>query len=406
MSKPTYAFLATPGGVDAPNTIDTDRLLKIAGANTGNFMFQYAADKLIGGTHVFVGESGVPYGDRDAVKDATHLIVPAANHFRVNTDWSGLTGYIRASKLPTIVLGLGAQAPKTETAGDFLKTMTSEATLQDLGQTLSECATMVTVRGTFSETVCETFGVANTIPLGCPSLLINPNKKLGHTVQAKLDASVKKAKANEDVKLALTAASPFEIMNSYKRDLERVLFRLTREQNGIYIQQSGGPDTMAYVMRRPQEVKLSAALSFRSIIDPKSDFDSFNNYMQDRGRVYWSVESWMAGVKPFDVCFGTRLHGNMAALAADVPGVVITHDARTSELVDMMCLPYLDAKHIVEGATLASLLENVQFDADKFDANRIRIAKILRAGFEKSGIEISDHLIHMTTDADSSSAAA
>ena len=406
MENPTYAFLSTPGGVDDPKDIKTDRLLKIAGANTGNFMFQYAADKLIGGKHIFVGESGVPYSDAEAISDATHLIVPAANHFRVNTDWSGLTNYIRSTSLPTIVLGLGAQAPKTETADDFLKTMVKDEALKDLGDTLADKATMITVRGAFSKTVCEAFGVNNTIPLGCPSLLINENKSLGQTVKKKLGSALKKAKSEERVKMALTAASPFEIMNSYKRDIERALFALLQEYNGIYIQQSGGPDTIAFGIRRFSEVKLSAALSFRSILAPKTDMDGFLDFMRDRSRIFWDVETWVEGVKHFDICLGTRLHGNMAALAADIPGVVITHDARTSELVDMMCLPYLDAKHCTEGAKMETLIENIQFNPDKFDSNRVEIAKTLASNFEKSGVKPSDHLEYMCQDLAGSSAAA
>ncbi|GHA85436.1 membrane-anchored protein [Algimonas arctica] len=399
MNSPKYLFLSTAGGIDAPATLSTQKLLKIAGENSGNFMFQYAADRLLGGEHVFVGESGIAYTNTGATSGASHLIVPSANHFRIGADWSGLVAYINGTGLPSVLLGLGAQAPKIDGVGDeFMQKMLDTPELQELARCLIETSTLITVRGEFSKDVCAAFGLPKTLPLGCPSLLINPNKTLGQTVQKKIDSAIVKMRDTGAVKLAFTAASPFEIMHSYKLDIERVLFDHTKRMNGIYIQQSGGLDTVAFCMRRFEEVKLSAALSFRSILDPESSLESFFDYMKDRARIFWDVDTWMAGVRPFDICIGTRLHGNMAALAADVPGIVITHDARTSELVKTMCLPYLDAKHCVEGATFEEMLGHVQFDADAFDENRVRIAKALREAFESKGLQPSEHLLHMSAD--------
>lgn len=392
MSDEKYAFLGTYGGVEAPATLSTDQLLRIAGANSGNFMFQYAADRTIAGDHIFVGESGRPYNDASARSGASHLVVPAANHFRIGANWTELCNFIENSNLPVVMLGLGAQAPKTEDIDSELSRMLGDPHLARLGQCLAERAVLVTVRGEFSAKVCSAFGISRTLPLGCPSLLINPEPRLGRRIRRKLNEAAEKARETSKIKMGLTAASPFEIMGSYKMDIEQVLFQMIREMNGLYIQQSGGNDTVAFAMRRFDEVKLSAALSFRRILDPKVELEVFFDFFRDRGRIYWDVETWMAGIRPLDLVIGTRLHGNMAALAADVPGVVITHDARTSELVDTMKLPYLSAEHCKPGASMADLFENVVFDEDAFDANRRDIAVRLHDAFVNANIKPSLHL--------------
>ena len=97
-------------------------------------------------------------------------------------------------------------------------------------------------------------------------------------------------------------------------------------------------------------------------------------------------------MESIDVCVGTRLHGNMAAIAAGTPGCVISHDSRTDELAETMGLPRCGASRLLETSGLSPLLESIRFNAEQFDRVRsekraVYIQKLSNLGIATSFIE-------------------
>ncbi len=70
--------------------------------------------------------------------------------------------------------------------------------------------------------------------------------------------------------------------------------------------------------------------------------------------------SWIEFLKTVRFCFGTRIHGNIAALVAGTPAVVLVHDLRTQELVDYHQIPYRLADDAA-GFDAADLYEEADF---------------------------------------------
>ena len=52
---------------------------------------------------------------------------------------------------------------------------------------------------------------------------------------------------------------------------------------------------------------------------------------EDRIRFPVEAWTWLEYLRDFDFATGTRLHGNVAALLAGVPAVLLAHDSRTLE---------------------------------------------------------------------------
>ena len=63
-----------------------------------------------------------------------------------------------------------------------------------------------------------------------------------------------------------------------------------------------------------------------------------------------NVPSWLEHLAGIDFSYGTRIHGNIAAILAGTPAYVLAHDSRTAELADYHAIP-----HRTVGKNVASL---------------------------------------------------
>ena len=167
--------------------------------------FQYAVSQFFDATYRYVGLSGMSYSDPHAYRGARYLVFPAANHFRMGTDWSHLSDALDQANLPIIVLGLGAQA---DSAGDVLNTIAAlkaDKSVRKLADVLNDKAVFISVRGEFSKKVCHELGLKNTRVLGCPSAMINATPDLGREINEKIELF---AKADGERKFGVSCSRP------------------------------------------------------------------------------------------------------------------------------------------------------------------------------------------------------
>lgn len=383
------AFLGTPGVVAEAGDLSTEALLGRLGANSGNLMFQRAAPRLFAEEARHLTTLSGPAAE-ETLAGAKALVLPLANHLRLGTDWTAFANRLERIDCPVIALGLGSQAPSTEGEAATIAALKNDASVSRFAAVLAERAIFVSVRGRFSQRVCEALGLTGTEPLGCPSLFLDPRPALGRRVAGRLEAARGKGEA---VRFVLAAAAPFEIQaDEDKLAVERLLFAGMVRGNGLYVQQSGGVSAAAIATGRLGEVSLAATLSLRRILAPETGLDDFVAVMRQRGRLFADADRWIEAVKPFDAVIGTRLHGGMAGLAAGLPGVVVTHDARTSELVETMALPTLGLSEVLAAERPEAMLARVRFDADAFDANRRRVAGVLMAAFARLGLGVTGEI--------------
>jgi hypothetical protein len=61
---------------------------------------------------------------------------------------------------------------------------------------------------------------------------------------------------------------------------------------------------------------------------------------QNRVRFFLDPKAWFAHLATYDFSFGTRIHGNIAALLAGTPALLLAHDSRTLELGHYHEIPY------------------------------------------------------------------
>lgn len=396
-----YSILGTPGFIRNPDQYDDTETLEALGANSGNLMFQFAATTLIDGPITHIGRTETPYSDIAAVQATKAMVFPAANHLRAGADWTGLNNYLEGMNKPLMILGLGAQSPKIGGTSDSIAELRADAHVMRMIDILRERAKFVTVRGPYTQTVCHELGLDDVHVLGCPSAMINPDPGLGRSMQARLRLA---AENPEPPRIAVTAAAPFEIHNDPpKRDLEQKLFSWLAGPNaapdGLYVQQSGGIDAMRAANGRWYEMNRNARASISVVMAPDLEPLDVWAFMARGGRFYTSANHWREDMRDVDLCIGTRLHGNMAAIAAGTPGIIIAHDSRTGELGQTMHLPSLSLEDTMSASSLQEALSRVHFDGAAFDAWRKRAAQDYIAAFAKMEIPLAPH-VHALAGAD------
>lgn len=377
MTAETIGILcANLGSFDSPWIGDSDTLMEQSGHNIGNFAFWYAVDKLVAGNKV-----RLPFGCKaeDYAGKIDRFIIPAANFLSSEIHFGWLADFIEALDVPCAILGLGAQS-ETDQSMPAL----SEGTLRFL-RAVAARTPFLGVRGEYTKSVCEHYGVKNVEVLGCPSLLISANRRLGEVVEAKWAARQRR--------VAVHAA----YIKGNTRNVERRLF----EFMDIY------PGS-AYILQRPVEFlkllfnetlnesdveQLKMAAPF---LAPDLSYEQFLAKLGQYSHVPYSVESWIAYLRHFSHAVGTRIHGTLLSLAAEVPAVCVHHDTRTVELCDTMMVPSIGVYEFrTDRNTIRELFAHVKMDGKAFDANRARLAGRNRALLAEAGFPVSEHLLHL-----------
>lgn len=366
------AALATRGWIEPHSATSISELIRAIDHNTGNLVFQHAVTKLLDCDWRHVSD----YTDPRACSGVSHIILPAANQLRPGLDLSSLAAFLRRWPLPTVVLGLGAQADATDPTEEDVKAIANDPSVRDLAGALNGSAVFISVRGNFSERVSVALGLKNVETWGCPSLLIHSSPRLGASIALGLAEAREKAKSYS-LRLAISAGAPFEIYEhgAAKLAAERRFISWARTYDSLYVQQSGGADVLEMARGNIANVDPSALRSMREVLAPEMTEGEFIGFSLAHQRLYTDARKWAEVVGRYDLMIGTRMHGNMLALGAGIPAIHVIHDSRTAELVETMKTPFVRLSDVIECERIEDLIERVNFDPECFDANRIRIAR-------------------------------
>ncbi|WP_426955051.1 polysaccharide pyruvyl transferase family protein [Muricoccus radiodurans] len=352
-------------------------LLLATGGNTGNLAFWHATRLL------FEAES-VHLFSRDArpasiPSDVEVVVIPAANYLHANSDLGRLAELLRALDRPCLVVGLGAQA-ETEAAPPRLKPGTL-----DFLREVSRLSPRLCVRGDFTAEFCRALGVANTVTLGCPSILINPDRRLGETLETRI--------------AALPADGPFAVhaacIKPGLQGVERELARLVRLQPGS-----------SYLVQRP--IEMMKAIFGIAIEDPGeaayyarcAEFlgfatpDALSAFLRVHAQVPASINDWAHGLRRYAAGVNTRIHGTLIGVAAGLPSLCICHDTRTRELARQLRVPHLAPRDLIDHRhSVPALFAATRFSGRHFDEGRREAAAGYVEAVRAVGLAPSRHLL-------------
>ncbi|MFJ9536595.1 polysaccharide pyruvyl transferase family protein [Streptomyces sp. NPDC101225] len=310
----------------------------VIATNAGNLIFSDASHKILEtpGTEV------VTNGMRSEVAAAERIneefdafVVPLANAFRPSFEASlkRLTRLIGRLRIPVVVLGIGAQAGLDQDAAR-LKPM--EATVRAFVSAVLDRSASIGVRGEFTEQYLKDLGYRDVEVIGCPSLFMY-GKEL----------AVQK-KAPE-----LTASSRIAVNGSHsavqRQGLDQVIDRAyARYPHLTFI---------------GQNLSDARQLHWRDVSHPNARVRAIPThpdhpmYREDKVRVYIDPVTWIDDLRGYDFSFGSRIHGNIAALLAGTPATVLCGDSRTLELCRYFGIPH----RRIDKLTPARLYEEADF---------------------------------------------
>ena len=336
-------------------------------SNSGNMLFAEAVHKVLSVPSTEVVSSGF-VTDRVDLQSETigrineefdAFVIPLANAFRpsFSNQLRRLTRLIRQLQMPVVVVGVGAQA--TRRAVELPESL-QETAKEFLSAVLDKSA-KVGVRGEITRRCLAAlgFGDEHIEVIGCPSLYSSGRDLAVHKSDHGLTRESRIA-AN----LTLSQVNAAKIM---RRAAERY-------PELIYV-----PQTINELRMLLWAVPLPQPLDDHMPATPDDPL-----YRQDRIRFFLDPLVWHRFLADRDFAFGTRIHGNIAALAVGTPAYLLAFDSRTTELADYHAIPYASAATIAPDTDVAELYDRADFTA--FNQRQPEVFDHYLGFLEKNGL--------------------
>ncbi|MFB8771451.1 polysaccharide pyruvyl transferase family protein [Streptomyces broussonetiae] len=341
--------------------------------NVGNLMYTNAVYK-----HLYVpGKTTVqvdttPFAEL-TVADAARInaecdifVIPMANAFKKKfvRHLGILADLIKKLKVPVVVIGVGAQATLSYDT-EFLAPVNS-AVKRFIGAVLDHSAS-IGVRGEFTKRYLGELGFKDVDVIGCPSVYFRgPDFRMDNPAgralpeNARIALSTALRLANAEHASAINAA----ILEQYpdltyfaqeSRDLQTLYWGDT---SVVGERHAPMPDLGSHPLLRSADVCVP--------LEP---------------------HSWIDVLKEYDFAVGTRIHGNIAALAAGTPAYVFAHDSRTLELAQYHHIPHKVLSEVPADVDVAKLYAETDYSAfnEHYDEGFQRLLAFLtKNGFENT----------------------
>jgi hypothetical protein len=275
------------------------------------------------------------------------VVLATANIFRPSHSAHSEALILKTIGLPAMLMGGGLQVRDRM---DELPPGTLE-----LIDFLADNANAVLTRGQETADFLVSKGVQNVTPTGCPSVYLKPAKmlralgqlpKVGHFSNARkimVGGYIGHHQSTIDI----------EFLQGIADELRCVLQDEFVEY-GMQLEQEDSPKR-AYDMRTGEILSRYGHPS-QSERDPRPPIHIFLNN-----------SAWRDWASDFDLYFGRRFHGGIAAMQAGVPSIFVTIDDRMREMLNWLGFPHIEAAefnhHSDKQAFLADWLSGVDGEA-------------------------------------------
>lgn len=306
----------------------------LIGDNVGNLVFSQSVFKLLSRDDTDV----VPLRKARARRlndEVDTLVLPLANAFRQSfaAQLASMTTLIRKLDIPVVVVGVGAQAT---VAGELKRHAGIEDVVKDFVAAVLDRSASIGVRGEYTRDYLVNLGFSDSDVdvIGCPSMFMNGPQ---------LSVSRKVERIETEAPLALNVTpyrklmGPLSVVNAreypnltyFAQDIRTLKLLIDGEYDGRIVSK-----------------RLPVRLGHPLIRDDRTIFCVDPN-------------TWFDELARRDFSFGTRIHGNIAAILAGTPALVLAHDSRTLELVDHHKIPYALLDEVDPRSLAADLYESV-----------------------------------------------
>lgn len=325
-----------PFEVVAPERV-LDR--NLIGTNAGNLIFLQAAWKILSppGVEITPDRLQVNPADADEINERFDAyVIPLANAFRLSFEpiLIRMTRLIERLRIPVVILGVGAQS---NLRYELDRLLPIEPSVRAFVSAVLDRAPSIGVRGELTEAYLAGLGFRDVEVIGCPSMFLwGPD----------LHVAKRAARLDGDARVALNVSPYVRAMGPI------VASHVERYPNLAYIPQD--LDTL-HLLLWGESRKAAAETSDIPV------HSSHPLFRDNRVRFYVEPWPWIADLRAFDFAFGTRIHGNIAAILAGTPAYVLAHDSRTLELVRYFGIPHRPMPQVPPDVDAADLYAEADY---------------------------------------------
>jgi len=319
----------------------------LIGNNIGNMLFPYSISRCLMGEDVEVHALTVreEYSERALRKideEYDCLILPFANAFRVSfvRDLRMTTRLIKGLHIPCVVVGIGAQADLDKQPSNKELAQAS----REFVEAVLEKSAKIGLRGEFTAEYLEGLGFRaerDFTVIGCPSLYLYGGKLP--------EMEVKPLTRDSAVSINSKIQLP-QIFHDFMYRSRRAL------PNFHYV-----PQVMQEIrlMYYGQDIPEGFAGRMPSHFPVRWD-DKI--YAQGKSYFFTNVPAWLKYLGEKEFSFGSRIHGNIAAILAGTPCFIVVSDQRIRELAEYHQIPHILMNELTEETSIFRLHERADFD--------------------------------------------
>lgn len=318
------------------------------GANLGNLIFSQSMfvtlmkeDTQIDTISDFASLTAEDIKRIDEEYDA--FVIPLANAFRLTFvgELNAISFLVERLTIPCVVVGVGMQAGFTT---DVEQEFEFDDAVRRFMKAVLEKSAIVGIRGEYTAQYLKKLGYVEekdfTI-IGCPSMFMH-GKHL---------PKIEKKPLTADSKVSIN--SKIQIPSDLHAFMERTipLFNdycyIPQIRDEMYLMYQGMPLSRRKYKTIPEYFPQSLV---------------HETYAQDKSRMFVDAASWMKFLNSRDLSFGTRIHGNIAAIQSGTPAYIVASDLRVQELARYHHIPHTIVSEIKEDETLFDLYERADYD--------------------------------------------
>lgn len=270
------------------------------------------------------------------------FVIPLANAFR--QDFVGelkrMTHFVSKLKIPCVVTGVGVQAGID---ADMNQTFPFDREAAEFVRNILNHSSRIGVRGEMTAAYLKHLGFREEqdfTVIGCPSMYL-------------FGRELPKPEVRE---LGRESA----VSTNRKPPLPDIFHRFMDESMKKLPNHFFLPQNLADVELLYAGVPLSLS-KHRKFPDGYPTLPSDPLFLEDRVRAFVNVPSWLDFLKTMQFSFGSRIHGNIAAVLAGTPAFIFACDARVRELAEYHKIPHMWIQNMREDTDIFSVYESTDF---------------------------------------------
>lgn len=318
----------------------------LIGNNMGNMLFPHSVSRCLMTEDVEIRSLTVQenYSERalryiDENYDC--LILPFANAFRISfvKELRAVTRLAKGLHIPCVVVGIGAQAALDKQPNNVELAQAA----REFVEAMLEKSAKIGLRGEFTASYLEGLGFRaerDFTVIGCPSMYLYGGKLP--------EMQVKPLTKESDVSMNSKIQLPQKFHDFMYRSMKAL-------PNFHYIPQVIQEINMMYCGRElPGDFAKKLPKHFPVRWDDEI-------YAQGRSYFFTNVPAWLTYLGEKDFSFGSRIHGNIAAILAGTPCFIVVSDQRIRELAEYHQIPHILMKELTKETSIFRLHEQADF---------------------------------------------